>query len=100
MAGAADLDIEVQSVRQPSRMYGHTLADLLAIANISVLVNVRGTQKFESAAKTLRDSPREVDLRIETEGPRAGMWSVVQPQWVTQVRRLDRTMDPTMTRRE
>ncbi len=82
------LEIHVESVRQPSRMYGHTLADLLAVSNISVLVNVPGTQKFESAAKTLRDRPEEVDLRIETDGPRAGMWSVVQPQWVTEVRRL------------
>ncbi len=98
VAGADGIAVEVHSVRQPSRMYGHTLADLLAIANISVLVNVPGTQKFESAAKTLRDSPREVDLRIETEGPRAGMWSVVQPQWVTQVRRLDMTMASNMTR--
>jgi len=86
---AHGIDVEVKSVRQPSRMYGHTLADLLAIANISVLTNVAGTQKFDSAAKTLRDHPEEIDLRIETDGPRAGMWSVVQPQWVTEVRRLD-----------
>lgn len=83
------LEIHVESVRQPSRMYGHTLADLLALSNISVLVNVPGLQKFEAAAKTLRDRPEEVDLRIETDGPRAGMWSVVQPQWVTAVRRID-----------
>ena len=69
-------------------MYGHTLVDLLAISTISVLTNVSGTQKFHSAAKTLRDHPEEVDLRIETDGPRAGMWSVAQPQWVTEVRRL------------
>ena len=85
---AAGIEVEVQAVRQASRMYGHTLADLLALANISVLTGHAGTQKFESAAKTLRDRPEEVDLRIETEGPRMGMWSVVQPQWVTQVRRV------------
>ena len=84
---ARGISVDVQSVRQPSRMYGHSFADLLAIANIGVLVNVPGTQKFESAARVLRDRPGEVGLRIETEGPRAGMWSVVQPQWVTQVRR-------------
>jgi hypothetical protein len=87
-ARAAGIEVEVEAVRQASRMYGHTLADLLALANISVLTGHPGTQKFESAAKTLRDRPEEVDLRIETEGPRAGMWSVVQPQWVTQVRRV------------
>ncbi|MCB0923847.1 MAG: hypothetical protein KDB50_04775 [Mycobacterium sp.] len=81
------VDVEVESIRQPSRMYGHTLVDLLAIANIGVLANVSGTQKFESAAKTLRDRPAEIDLRIETDGPRTGMWSVAQPQWVTLARR-------------
>jgi SAM-dependent methyltransferase len=85
---AADIAVEVEAVRQESRMYGHTLADLLALANISVLTGHTGTQKFESAAKTLRDRPEEVGLRIETEGPRTGMWSVVQPQWVTQIRRV------------
>jgi SAM-dependent methyltransferase len=87
LADAVGIDIDVAAVRQPSRMFGHTLADLLAISTISVLATVPGTQKFESAAKTLRDRPEEVDLRIETDGPRAGMWSVVQPQWVTEVRR-------------
>lgn len=81
------IEVRVESVRQPSRMYGHTLVDLLAISTIGVLANVPGTQKFESAAKILRDRPGDVGLRIETDGPRAGMWSVVQPQWVTQVQR-------------
>ena len=85
---AAGIEIEVESVRQPSRMYGHTLADLITLANISVLNGHPGTAKFESAAQTLHDRPEEVDLRIETEGPRMGMWSVVQPQWVTRVRRV------------
>lgn len=87
VARAAGIEVEVEAVRQASRMYGNSLADLLALANISVLHGHAGTEKFESAAKTLRDRPEEVDLRIETEGPRTGMWSVVQPQWVTQVRR-------------
>ena len=85
---AAGIEVEFDAVRQPSRMYGNSLTDLLALANISVLTGHTGTRKFESAAKVLRDRPEEVDLRIETEGPRTGMWSVVQPQWVTQVRRV------------
>jgi SAM-dependent methyltransferase len=87
-ARAAGIEVEVESVRQPSRMYGNSLADLLALTNLSVLTGHPGTRKFESAAKTLRDRPEEVDLRIETDGPRMGMWSVAQPQWVTQVRRV------------
>lgn len=86
-AAAAGIEVEVDAVRQASRMYGHSLVDLLALANISVLNGQAGTRKFESAAKVLRDRPEEVDLRIETDGPRTGMWSVVQPQWVTRVRR-------------
>ena len=86
-AAAAGIEVEVDAIRQASRMYGNSLIDLLALANISVLNGQAGTRKFESAAKVLRDRPEEVDLRIETEGPRTGMWSVVQPQWVTRVRR-------------
>ena len=85
---AAGIEVQADAVRQASRMYGHSLVDLLALANISVLTGHTDTRKFESAVKTLRDHPEEVDLRIETEGPRTGMWSVVQPQWVTQVRRM------------
>jgi len=85
---AGGIEVEVEAVRQLSRMYGNSLTDLLALANISVLTGQAGTRKFESAAKVLRERPEEVDLRIETEGPRTGMWSVVQPQWVTQVRRV------------
>ena len=86
-ARGSGIDVDVESVRQPSRMYGHSFVDLLAISNIGVLVNVPGTEKFESAARVLRDRPGEIGLRIETDGARAGMWSVVQPQWVTQMRR-------------
>lgn len=82
------IDVEVNSVRQPSRMYGHSLVDLLAISNIGGLVTVEGSSKFEAAATVLRDCSEEVDLRIETDGPRIGMWSVSQPQWVTTVRRV------------
>lgn len=85
---AMGMDVEVESIRQPSRMYGNTLADLLAVANIGALTDVPGTRKFEAAAKVLRDRYEQVDLRIETDGPRMGMWSVTQPQWVTTVRRV------------
>ena len=82
---AAGINVEVCAVRQPSRLYGHSLADLIALGG---LVSTSGSLQFEAAAKTLRDRSEEIDLRIETEGPRMGMWSVTQPQWVTQVRRI------------
>ena len=79
---------EVDVIRQESRLYGHSLVDILALSNIGVMVDIPGTFKFESAARVLRDRPNEVDLRIETEGPRMGMWSVLQPQWITRIRPL------------
>jgi len=84
-AAGASADIEVR--RQPSRLYGHNLADLIALSSIAVLGGVEGLSKFEAAAALLRHMPEAVDLRIEDDGPRLGMWSVTQPQWVAVLRR-------------
>lgn len=73
--------------RQPSRLYGHSLADLIALSTITVLCEVESMAKFETATDLLRHDPEAVDLRIEDDGPRKGMWSVAQPQWVSVVRR-------------
>ncbi|HUK31544.1 MAG TPA: hypothetical protein VLV89_10555, partial [Candidatus Acidoferrum sp.] len=73
--------------RQPSRLYGHNLADLIALSSIALLANVEGLEKFDAAATLLRHHPEAVDLRIEDDGPRKGMWSVTQPQWVAALRR-------------
>ena len=73
--------------RQPSRLYGHNLADLIALSTIAVLSGVEGLAKFEAAAALLRYKPEAIDLRIEDDGPRKGMWSVTQPQWVSVFRR-------------
>jgi SAM-dependent methyltransferase len=83
----AGVPVEIEVQRQPSRLYGHNLADLIALSSISVLAGVKGLEKFESAAALLRHTPEAVDLRIEDNGPRKGMWSVTQPQWVAVLRR-------------
>ena len=83
----AGLPIDLETVRQPSRLYGHTLGDLIALSAITVLSQVDDVRKFEVAADLLRHEPEAVDLRIEDEGPRTGMWSVTQPQWVAVLRR-------------
>lgn len=85
-AAGLPTDIEVQ---RPSRLYGHNLADLIALSTIAVLSEVEDLAKFEAAAALLRYSPAAVDLRIEDEGPRKGMWSVIQPQWVVSVFRRE-----------
>ena len=84
---AAETPAEMEVRRQASRLYGHNLADLIALSTIAVLSGVEDLAKFEAAAALLRDNPEAVDLRIEDDGPRKGMWSVMQPQWVSVLRR-------------
>jgi SAM-dependent methyltransferase len=80
--GAAGTPVKIDVGRQPSRLYGHNLADLIALSSIALLASVEGLEKFEAAAALLRHDPEAVDLRIEDDGARKGMWSVTQPQWV------------------
>jgi SAM-dependent methyltransferase len=80
--GAAGTTVEIDVGRQPSRLYGHNLADLIALSSIALLASVEGLEKFEAAAALLRHDPEAVDLRIEDDGARKAMWSVTQPQWV------------------
>ena len=87
MLRAAGARVEIYVQRQPSRLYGHSLTDLIALSIIAVLAGVEGLSKFEAAAALLRHNPESVDLRIEDNGPRKGMWSVTQPQWVAVFRR-------------
>jgi hypothetical protein len=84
---AAGTAAELDTQRQPSRLYAHSLADLIALSTITVLSEVADVAKFETATHLLRHDPEAVDLRIEDDGPRKGMWSVTQPQWVSVVRR-------------
>jgi hypothetical protein len=83
----AGIGAEIEVREQPSRIYGHSLADLLAVTSITMLAEVADPRKFDLAAELLREEPESVDLRIEDEGPRAGMWSVTQPQTISVIRR-------------
>jgi SAM-dependent methyltransferase len=87
MLRAAGAPAEMEVLRQASRLFGHSLADLIALSTIAVLSGVEDLAKFEAAAALLRNNPEAVDLRIEDDGPRKGMWSVTQPQWVSVFRR-------------
>jgi SAM-dependent methyltransferase len=80
---AAELDVQ----RQPSRLYGHSLSDLIAMMAALGIVRVENAVLFETATALLRHDPETVDLRIEDDGPRKGMWSVAQPQWVSVIHR-------------
>lgn len=81
------IGVEVEALRQPTRLYGHSLVDMLAFASISIMAD-EVEPYFEIAARVLLEQSEQIDLRIETEGVRKGMWSVTQPQWVTVVRRI------------
>jgi SAM-dependent methyltransferase len=78
----------VSAQRQPSRLYGHSLSDMIALSTIATLAEVEGIEKLAVARRLLEQRPELVDLRIEVDGPRAGMLSVAQPQFVVRVERL------------
>ena len=82
-----EASFELDTHRQPGRLYGHALSDLIALASIEELAQVTGHAKFEAACALLRNNPEAVDLRIEDDGPRRGMWSVKQPQLLSIIRR-------------
>ena len=77
----------VSAQRQASRLYGHSLADMIALSTIATLATVEGIEKLAVARRLLEERPGLVDLRIEDDGPRAGMLSVAQPQFVVRVER-------------
>jgi len=83
----SDREHRLTAVRQPTRLYGHTLADVLAMSAITVLGTIAGAEKFAVVRRLLEERPAQVDLRIEDDGPRAGMLSVTQPQWVVCIER-------------
>jgi len=53
-------------VRQPSRLYGHNLADLIALSATALLAGVEGLEKFEAATALLRQNPDAVDFASKT----------------------------------
>lgn len=80
----------LQVFPQASRLYGHSLADVIALSNIAGLSLDADPAKFEVTADVLENEPSAVDLRIEDEpGPRYGTFSVRQPQIVCAITRPD-----------
>jgi SAM-dependent methyltransferase len=74
---------------QPSRLYGHTIADILALSLITGLDRVETPAKFDAVMDLLRMQPEAIGLRVERGGDpaREGMLSVVQSQVVVELRR-------------
>jgi SAM-dependent methyltransferase len=74
---------------QASRLFGHTLTDIIALSLISGLDRVDNPTKFDAVMDLIRTQPETIGLRIERGGnpARDGMFSVVQSQVVVELRR-------------
>jgi SAM-dependent methyltransferase len=74
---------------QASRLFGHTLADIVALSLISGLDRLATPAKFDAVMALIRTQPELIGLRIERGGhpAREGMLSVVQSQVVVELRR-------------
>jgi SAM-dependent methyltransferase len=79
----------LRSEVQASRLYGHTLVDILALSLITGLDRVETPAKFDAVMELIRTQPEAIGLRIERGGhpAREGMLSVVQSQVVVELRR-------------
>jgi hypothetical protein len=79
----------LRSEIQASRLYGHTLVDILALSLITGLDRVETPAKFDAVMNLIRTQPEAIGLRIEQGGhpAREGMLSVVQSQIVVELRR-------------
>ena len=79
----------LRSEIQPSRLYGHTLVDILSLSLITGLDRVETPAKFDAVMALIRTQPEAIGLRIERGGhaAREGMLSVVQSQIVVELRR-------------
>jgi SAM-dependent methyltransferase len=79
----------LRSEVQASRLYGHTLMDILALSLITGLDRIETSTKFDAVMDLIRTRPEAIGLRIERGGnpAREAMFSVVQSQIVVKLRR-------------
>jgi SAM-dependent methyltransferase len=79
----AALGARVEIFPQQTRLFGNSIADIIALSNIAGLSLHDDLAKFEIVADVLEKDPESVSFRIEDQpGPRMGMLSVLQPQIV------------------
>jgi SAM-dependent methyltransferase len=84
-------DFRVAEVlRQPTKIYGHDLGDMIAFAFINKLpmIDHNLTRQIAYVSERLQDSPDVFDLRVHVSGPRARMFSLAQPQLFLAVEKL------------
>ena len=84
-------DLRVAEVlRQPTRIYGHDLGDMIAFAFINKLpmTDQNLTRQIAYVSERLQEIPDVFDLRVHVSGPRARMFSLAQPQVFLAVEKL------------
>ena len=84
-------DVEVVVNTDPTRLFGNDLGDLLALGFLTGLGGLAGDSirdKIASVKDLISRDPAAVELALETSGPREGMWSVLEPQYVIVITRL------------
>jgi len=89
-AALSRTDITVNAERQPTRLYGHDLGDLIALGFITGLAEIDETPsdaKIQHVRDLIEQKPKHIDLGLERAGPRKGMWSVSEPQVVVAIKR-------------
>lgn len=81
--------MRIEARRQSTRLFGHSIADLVALSDIAGLIGYDGLAKFDAALGLLARHPERLGFRIETDpaSPRFGMLSVQQPQLVCRIAR-------------
>ena len=82
---------QIDSELQSTRLFGNSLSDILAICNITELSGIEDWKKFETTSELLRESPDVVGLRVEQQGSRLGMLSVLQQQVVVRIGKKEMT---------
>jgi len=78
-----DLFGVVDVTRQPSRLFGHDLGDIIAagfLTSLSAADDDQLKHQIHYVSQRLQAEPETFDLRLSLDGPRARMLSVAQPQ--------------------
>ena len=78
-----DLFSVVELVRQPTRIFGHDLGDLIAAAFVTGLGSEEPAElrrQIQYVSRRIQEEPETFDLRLMLDGPRARMLSIAQPQ--------------------
>ena len=88
--GFSDYACTVNGTLQATRLFGHSFQDILSMCNLTELSSISDAEKFHVCRRMIDDTPEIVGLRIEDNGTRTGMISVLQQQAVISISKSPR----------